>query len=347
MLDDRKLKVLHAIINSYIISAEPIGSRTISKEYNFGLSSATIRNEMSDLEELGYLNKPHISSGRIPSDKAYRLYVNTILNKLKITEDKKIKSKDKIKKLLLSEVREIEQLIQNATKVLSEITNYTALAMTPQLKQSTLNHIQLIDISNNNILIVIVGDSGIVKNTIFKVDKTIPEDQLNIISNFLNNKFRGLTLEEIGIEINTGVLNEIYDYKLIIESIIPIISRSLDDMEEVDVIADGVTNIFDFPEYKDISKAKAFISFIEDKDLITDILLNNAMDDMAIVIGNENSYNEIKDCSLIIATYNLGGKTIGKIGVIGPTRMDYYKVIDAVRMLSINLTEVLDKYFAR
>ncbi len=346
MLDDRKMKVLHAIINSYIISAEPIGSRTISKEYNIGVSSATIRNEMSDLEELGYLNKPHTSAGRIPSDKAYRLYVDAILNQSKNLEHENSVSKN-LKKILLKEVREMEELIQNATKILAGVTNYTALAMTPQLKESTLKHIQLVSINENKILIVIVNDSGIVKNTTFRVDKSISEEQLNLISNFLNKKLKGLTLEEISEEIKTGLLDQLYDYKTIVENIIPIISHSLNRAEDVDVISDGVTNIFNFPEYKDIARARTFISFLEEKDLVVDLLLNNTHDDIDIVIGNENSYDEIKDCSLIIATYKFAGETIGKIGVIGPTRMDYYRVIDAVKMLSVNLTEVLDKYFAK
>lgn len=346
MLDDRKLKVLHAIINSYLITAEPIGSRTISKEYDIGVSSATIRNEMSDLEELGYLNKPHTSAGRIPSDKAYRLYVDAILNQSKSLEHKKSINKD-LKKVLLKEVREIEELIQNATKILAGVTNYTALAMTPQLKESTLKHIQLISINDNKILIVIVNDSGIVKNTIFRVDESIPSDQLNIINNFLNKKLKGLSFKEINAEIDTGLLEELYDYKTIVEKIIPIINKSLDNVDDVDIFADGVTNIFNFPEYKDISRAKTFISFLEEKDLIIDLFLKNTSDDIDIVIGSENYYDEIKDCSLIIATYRFAGETIGKIGVIGPTRMDYYNVIDAVKLLSLNLTEVLDKYFAK
>lgn len=346
MLDDRKLKVLHAIINSYIINAEPIGSRTISKEYDIGVSSATIRNEMSDLEDLGYLNKPHTSAGRVPSDKAYRLYVDAILNQSKTLEHKKLMSKD-LKKVLLKEVREIEELIQNASKILAGVTNYTALAMTPQLKESTLKHIQLISINDNKILIVIVNDSGMVKNTIFRVEEAIPGDQLNLINNFLNKKLKGLTLEEISAVIDTGLLGELYDYKAIVEKIIPIIGHSLDNTDDVNLFADGVTNIFNFPEYKDISRAKTFISFLEEKDLVIDLLLNNTHDDIDIVIGSENYYDEIKDCSLIIATYKFAGETIGKIGVIGPTRMDYYNVIDAVKLLSLNLTEILDKYFAK
>ncbi|WP_416197741.1 MAG: heat-inducible transcriptional repressor HrcA [Sporanaerobacter sp.] len=345
MLDERKLRVLHAIINSYISSAEPIGSRTISKKYDLGVSSATIRNEMSDLEDLGYLNKPYTSAGRVPSDKAYRLYVDMLLKDSKTLID--MRKKQEIKKTLLKEAVEIDSLIENSTKILSKLTNYTALAIAPQFERSTLKHIQLIPIDEYEILVVIVSDSGIVKNTIFRIDNQIPDDQLNIISNFLNGKLKGLTIEEIGNEIDTVVFKEMYEYKNIIESIIPVINQSLEEVENVEVFADGVTNIFNFPEYSDVTKAKAFLSFIEDKNLVVDIMLKNTLDDFEITIGGENSIDEIKDCSLITATYKLDGNTIGKIGVIGPTRMDYFKVINAVNLLAMNLNEIMSKFFSK
>lgn len=345
MLDERKLRVLHAIINSYISSAEPIGSRTISKKYDLGVSSATIRNEMSDLEDLGYLNKPYTSAGRVPSDKAYRLYVDMLLKDSKALID--MRKKQEIKKTLLKEAVEIDSLIENSTKILSKLTNYTALAIAPQFERSTLKHIQLIPIDEYEILVVIVSDSGIVKNTIFRIDNQIPDDQLNIISNFLNGKLKGLTIEEIGNEIDTVVFKEMYEYKNIIESIIPVINQSLEEVENVEVFADGVTNIFNFPEYSDVTKAKAFLSFIEDKNLVVDIMLKNTLDDFEITIGGENSIDEIKDCSLITATYKLDGNTIGKIGVIGPTRMDYFKVINAVNLLAMNLNEIMSKFFSK
>lgn len=348
MLDERKLRVLNAIINSYIISAEPIGSRTISKKYDLGVSSATIRNEMSDLEELGYLNKPYTSAGRVPSDKAYRLYVNTLMKQVKsrsLLNDRNVRKK--IKKHLLREAGEVEQLIQNAAKILSEITNYTALAVAPQFKQSTLKHIQLISIDDDKILVVIVSDSGVVKNTIFKVENNIPENQLVLISNFLNEKLKGLTLEEIGNEMDAEIFKEMYQFKNIIQNIIPIINQSLEDMEDVELYADGVTNILNFPEYSDVAKAKTFLGFMEDKDSVANMLLKNTFDDFEISIGNENICEEIKDCSLITATYKLNGQTIGKIGVIGPTRMDYFTVISSVKLLSVNLNEIIDSFFIK
>lgn len=182
MLDDRKLKVLYAIINRYIASAEPIGSRTISKHYNLGVSPATIRNEMSDLEELGFLNKPHSSAGRVPSDKAYRLYVNNILSVKKPEID--LDKKNEIKRILTKESKEIDQLIHNSSKILSAITSYTAFAISPYIKNLKIKHIQLLPISGQEILMVLVSNSGEVKNSIFKMDKYIPEDHINIISNF-------------------------------------------------------------------------------------------------------------------------------------------------------------------
>lgn len=348
MLDKRKMKVLHAIVNSYIISAEPIGSRTISKKYNLGVSPATIRNEMSDLEELGYLNKPYTSAGRVPSDKAYRLYVDTLMKQVRsLNPSDDEGKKTKIKKHLLNEVVEIEQLVQNSAKILSEVTNYTSLAVAPQFKQSTLKHIQLISIDKNKILVVIVSDSGMVKNTIFRIENEISEDQLVIISNFLNQKLKGLTLEEIGSEIDTEIFKEIYEFKYIIKNIVPIINQSLEDMEGIELYADGLTNILNFPEYNDLAKAKSFLSFIEDKDSVTNILLKNTFDDFEINIGDENIYEEIKDCSLITATYKFNGRTVGKIGVIGPTRMDYITVINAVKFLAVNLNEIIDSFFVK
>ena len=186
-----------------------------------------------------------------------------------------------------------------------------------------------------------------VKNTIFRVENKVSEEQLSIISNFLNDKLKGLTLEEMSNEIDTVVFKEIYEFKNIIKNIIPIINQSMEEMESVELYADGITNIFNFPEYSDLAKAKTFLSFIEDKDSVANMMLNNTFKDFEISIGNENICEEIKDCSLITATYKLNGKTIGKIGVIGPTRMDYITVISAVKLLSINLNEIIDSFFMK
>jgi heat-inducible transcriptional repressor len=342
LLDERKIKVLCAVIDSYIRGAEPVGSRTISKEYNLGISSATIRNEMSDLEELGYLSKPHISSGRVPSDKAYRFYVNNIIMKNQIKID--MKKKEEIKKLLTKESKEIDELIQNSAKILSAITSYTALAVSPRIRNMKLKHIQLVSLDDNQILIILVGNSGIVKNIIFRTEQIVPEYQLERVSNFLNKKLKGFTVNEIGRSIEYDILKEMHQYKRFIDKVILEMVNSFEDYNDVEVYADGVTNIFDFPEYKDADKAKTFISFIEDKDQLIELLLKHSLNsEIEITIGSENIYEEIKDCSLITTTYKLGDKIIGKIGVIGPTRMDYMMAVSSLKLFSENLSEILEK----
>lgn len=343
MLDERKLKILQAIIQSYITSAEPIGSRTISKKYDLGVSSATIRNEMSDLEELGYLVQPHTSAGRIPSDKGYRLYVNRLLqsNNLGFILRHDLKNK------LIKEIGEIDQLIYNAAKILSKVTNYTSIAIAPQIKKSQLKHIQLVLIDDTKVLVVIVTDSGIVKNTVLRTDFSISSNQLNIITNFLNEKLKGHNIEEIGSEILDNLVNEMNDFKNSILDIIPIMIHALDDTAEIGVFSEGVTKIFNFPEYNDVERAKEFISFIENRPYIVELMLGGGHNDIEITIGDENIYDEIKNCSVITATYSLNGRTIGKIGVIGPTRMDYSNVINVVRSLSLDLNEIIKNYFIK
>jgi len=346
LLDERKIKVLCAVIDSYIRGAEPVGSRTISKEYDLGISSATIRNEMSDLEELGYLSKPHTSSGRVPSDKAYRFYVNNIIKNNQIKID--VKKKEEIKRLLTQESKEIDELLQNSAKILSAITSYTALAVSPQIKNMKLKHIQLVSIDNNEILIILVGSSGVVKNITFTTHEAVPEYQLERLTNFLNDKLRGFTVDEVERVIKYDILKEMYQYKNLIDKVIPIIINSFEDYNDVEVYANGVTNIFDFPEYKDANKAKTFISFIEDKEQLINLLLKSSLNsEIEITIGSENVYDEIKDCSLVTTTYKLGNKIIGKIGVIGPTRMDYSMAISSLKLFSENLSEILERLLNR
>lgn len=338
-LNDRKLKILQAIVHSYITSAEPVGSRAISKKYQLGVSPATIRNEMADLEELGFLTQPYTSAGRIPSDQAYRLYVDSILENQKRSI---IKEKEEIKKLLAQEIGEVESLLQNSAKILSKITNYTSLAIAPQVRGSKLKHIQLVPVDESKILVVIVTESGLVKNALLRIDNDLTHNHLNKISNFLNTKLKGLFIEDLGTEIEESLIKEMYNFKSTISDIIPFVNEVLDTHKVDTLYADGVTNIFDFPEYSDIDKAKAFLSFIENRDSVLDMLLNTEFKDMEIRIGSENSYEEIKNCSLITATYRFNGKTIGKIGVIGPTRMEYSKVISVVRSLALVLSEIID-----
>lgn len=341
ILDDRKLQVLDAIIQSYIMNAEPIGSRTISKKFDLGVSSATIRNEMSDLEELGYLVKPHTSAGRIPSDKAYRLYVNTIIP---LIELQPLLSKAQIENII-NEKEQIENLIENMAKLLSKVTNYTAIAISPQVNKSKIKSIQLVAIDEMRIMVVLVTDSGVVKNKVLKLDEEIHYDKLSMLTNMLNKELRGHTVDEISKDFGEKLVKEIYKADSPIIKIILFIIDSLEKAEDSNLYMDGVTNIFNFPEYNDLSRAKEFLSFMEDKDNLLTMMITDNADDVSVIIGAENEHQAIKTCSVITTDYSIDGKIIGKIGVIGPTRMDYEKVINSVKSLSLDLNDLIDKYF--
>lgn len=345
MLDDRKLKVLYAIIDSYIDSAEPIGSRTISKNFDLGVSSATIRNEMSDLEEQGYLNKPYSSSGRIPSEKAYRLYVDELLKK-QMSFRENLNNFD-IKNIISKEGYDIEELMQNAAKILSVFTNYTSIIASPKFKNSIVKQIQLIPLDSLGVLVIIVLNNGIIKNPIYKAVKKIEAEKLNIISNIINEELKGINLEELFIKLEKGYSpkenEEGYKYKEIINDIFPIILISIEDLISIELYFEGLTNIFNFPEYKDIEKAKSLMSFIEDKDLILNMLADTSQnEDINIIIGNENIYCPVKDISIITTSYKTGDKIFGRVGLIGPMRMDYSNLISTLKMFSKDINEAMN-----
>ena len=340
-LDERKIQVLHAIIQSYITNAEPVGSRTLSKNFDLGVSSATIRNEMSDLEELGYLVQPHTSSGRIPSDKAYRLYVNTILPLLKLKPLLTKSQKDN----MINKKEQVENIIEDMATLLSKVTNYTAIAISPQVNKSKIKRIQLVAIDELRIMVVLVTDSGVVKNKLLKLDEEISYDKLSMMTNVLNNELKGHTVDEISKDFGENLIKEIYKADSPIIKIVPFIIETLEGTDGTKLYTDGVTNIFNFPEYNDLSRAKEFLSFMEDEDKIRDILIGNQADGISVMIGDENEHQAIKTCSLITTDYSINGKMIGKIGVIGPTRMDYGKVLNSVESLSLDLNNLIEKYF--
>lgn len=342
MLDERKLKVLYAIINSYINSAEPIGSRTISKEYDLGVSSATIRNEMSDLEDQGYLTKPYSSAGRIPSDKGYRLYVDKLLQNPEVL----LNHMDDlmIREILNSQAWEMEDLIQSLAKMLSKLTSYTAVVASPRMKSSLIKKIQLLSVDDFKVLMIIISNTGIVKNTIFKINKAISSEDLNTISNFLNRKFDNLSIDEILSILKEDIWDELFEFKYVFEGMISVICEAIKDFASVELYFDGITKILNFPEYKDIDKAKSFISFMEDKDLLLEILLKNPQsNEIDIIIGSENIYAPIKDVSMITTTYTIGDKIIGRVGLIGPTRMDYFNLINIIKSFSLNINNILNE----
>lgn len=338
-MDERKIKILQAIINDYIMTAEPVGSRTIAKKYDLGISSATIRNEMADLEDMGYLEQPHSSAGRRPSNKGYRLYVDKLMKIPKLTPEEEYIIKNQI---LANALFEVNTIIKQATALLSGLTNLTSIVKTPSVSKSYIKYVQLLNIDSNNILFVIITDSGIIKNNVVRAGKNVSSDILAALSNILNARLKNLNCEQINLEVINNLRKDLEGYEDIFNAIIPVLYESLSNGDNGEIYMEGATNIFNYPEYKDIEKARGFLSLLDNKDKISDLL--NSSSNISIKIGTESFIEGAEECSVVSAVYNVKDRPVGEIGVIGPTRMPYSKVIsvlaNVVRELNFILTNI-------
>ncbi len=334
-LNERKLRILQAIIGDFIKSAEPIGSRTLSKKYDMGISPATIRNEMSDLEEMGFLTHPHTSAGRVPSQKAYRLYVNNLMERYELPEQEK----SIINKKLNNNIAELEKTIKHAASLLSEITNLTSFAITPKNDDNKLKYINLLPVDNSTIVLMIVAENGKVSNTALKINVHYTEQGLDLLSKSLTYNYKGKRLSDIlTADIISNFHSDIEAMSRLAQNILPNFLNTLEDMLNVELYMEGLTNIFSIPEYNDIEKAKLFLELLNQKKYLTDVLLNRE-NGVIITIGDENSDDLMRDCSLITATYKIDGKLVGKLGVIGPTRMKYDEVTSVIEYMSDNISK--------
>lgn len=342
-LDDRKLHILKAIINDYIDTAEPVGSRTIAKKHELGLSSATIRNEMADLEEMGYLEQPHTSAGRVPSDKGYRIYVDKLIE-LPVLNIEEIME---VTRALDVKINEIGQLIKKAATIMSKVTKYTSVAITPELDQSTLKAVQVVPIEKGKALIVVVTNTGVVKNTMIKINEQITPDAVIRVSTIVNEKLSGLTVDRINLPIIRELETLIGMSKEIVLPILNGIADCIGQIDKSEVYLDGTNNILNYPEFRDIDRAKEFLDVLEEKDLIHKLIKNASSKDsdaeLSIQIGRENELPEINSCTLLTTTYSVGDKIIGSIGVIGPTRMEYSRVIASMNFIKKRMNEEIYK----
>ncbi len=338
LLDVRKMRILEAIVDDYILTASPVGSRTLSKRDGIELSAATIRNEMSDLTELGFLEQPHTSAGRVPNEKAYRLYVNAIMDSAKLTEDET----EYIRSHLNTRVSEVGEVIKQTARMLSGITKYTSVVLTPQMKKARLKQISLISVTEGSALAVIVTNSGSTMNSMLDVPKGITQEHLEKITALMNNRLVGYKMEDIRKILLPMLQEEIGEQAEEIGKMLSSISR---DIEKQDVEVVGAVNMLDYPEYADVSKAQSFLKAVESGDYIKKVLTTDDGLELTVRIGNENDNPELKDCSLITVSYNVGGERVGSMGVIGPTRMDYGKVVAVLKCMSESLSDVLSTMF--
>lgn len=333
-LDERKKKVLQAIVEEYINTAEPVSSGSITKGHGLDYSSATIRNDMAQLESIGFLDKPHTSAGRVPSAEGYRYYVNELLKEdnLTLEEIKYIQNKLKIK------VNEIEDLTKVATTTLSEITHYTTVAVGPKADKQIIEEIKFVSLGQRMLMVVIVTDTGLIKETIIKFDEDITESQVDTLNNLFNTRLRGKPLSKIDKPMADYIFSEVHYSIGIMKAIIEQINRIVEE-ENNNIFLEGAKKSFDLPEFKSMKVAKNFVNLLDAKDEMLEIFNSGDAEDINVFIGDDDENSNLKDFSIITFKHTIGDKDLGTIGIIGPKRMDYAKVISVMKYISKKLNE--------
>ena len=333
MLDDRKRKVLQAIVEEYINTAEPVSSNALMNKYDLQCSSATIRNEMAELEKKGLLDKMHTSSGRIPSAKGYRYYVDELLkdDNISLEEVKYISDK------LETKVNEIEDLTKITASTISEMTHYTTVTIGPKASEQIIQEIKFVLLGARMLLAVIMTDTGMVKETIIKFDEDITEKQVETINYMFNNKLKNQPIETIDKPLEEYLYQEMSDMVKVIKPIIEQIKKVLFEEEEIHL--QGARKELDLPEFNSLQVAKNFMNILDERELIADMLNSGFAEDINVYIGGEDENEELKDFSVVTFKHKVGNKDMGTIGIIGPKRMDYSKVISIMKYISKKLNE--------
>ena len=337
-LDDRKLKILQAIIKNYLETGEPVGSRTISKYTDLNLSSATIRNEMADLEELGYIVQPHTSAGRIPTDKGYRLYVDTMMQE-------KVDEVNNMRDDLLEKADRMENLLQQVAKLLAANTNYATMVTTPKYRSRKIKFIQLTDVDEYQVLAVIVLEGNIVKNRMFRSDVALVKEEVLKLNLALNTFLQGLDIEEINIGLVQKLKSQVGAYQELVSEILDAIATAIQEEGDIRVYTSGATNILKYPELSDMNKARDILSTLENKEELTQFVDGGDIKPdekrgIQVYIGDETKVDSIKDCSVVTATYEIEEGIYGKVGIIGPKRMDYERVVGTLQNMMGQLDDI-------
>ncbi len=339
-LSERKIKIMQAIIRNYLETGEPVGSRTISKYTDLNLSSATIRNEMSDLEEMGYILQPHTSAGRIPSDKGYRLYVDTMMQE----KDKEL---EELKEMMLEKEGKMDHLLKQVAKLLAVNTNYASMISVPAVHQNKLKFIQLSRVDINQLLAVIVMEGNVIKNNILPVDEELNDETILKLNILLNTNLSGLAVEDINLATITRMKQQAGIHSEIVSDVIDAIAEGIKQEEDLEIYTSGANNIFKYPELADQQKASELINTFEEKEKLSELVQESLSDEnntgIQVYIGNENQIQSMQDCSVVTATYELGEGMRGTIGIIGPKRMDYDKVVGTLKTITHQLDELYKK----
>lgn len=338
-LDDRKLKILQAIIKTYLETGEPVGSRTISKHADLNLSSATIRNEMADLEDLGYIMQPHTSAGRIPSDRGYRLYVDMLM-------EEKEQEVTEMREQMLEKADKMDQILKQAAKVLAANTNYATMVSAPSNNRNKLKFIQLSQVDDEQIIAVIVMEGNIIKNKIVTVDEPLDNETLLKLNMLLNTNLNGMSIEDINLGMIARLKEQAGIHSEVISDVLDAVANVI-QVDDLEIYTSGATNIFKYPELSDKQSAQEIISAFEEKhqlvNLVTQTLAEEENRGIQVYIGNETPVQTMRDCSVVTATYELGEGMQGTIGIIGPKRMDYEHVMKTLKTLMAELDAIFHK----
>ena len=339
-LDERKTKILQAIIRNYLETGEPVGSRTISKDTDLNLSSATIRNEMADLEEMGYILQPHTSAGRIPSDKGYRFYVDTMMAE---KEREVVEMKD----MLVERQDKMETLLKQVAKVLAQNTQYATMISAPSTHRNKVKFVQLSRVDAAHILAVIVVEGNVIKNNILSVDQELDDETLLKLNILLNTHLNGLSIDEINLGMISDMKQQAGIHSFLVSSVIDAVAEAIRAEEDLEIYTSGTNNIFRYPELADQERASELINTFEEKkqlgNLVMDTLADEENTGIQVYIGNETPVKSMKDCSVVTATYEIGEGMRGTIGIVGPKRMDYDKVIRTLRTIQSQLDDLYKK----
>ncbi|MFR8170523.1 MAG: heat-inducible transcriptional repressor HrcA [Marvinbryantia sp.] len=339
-LDDRKWKIFYAIIQTYLETGEPVGSRTISKYADLNLSSATIRNEMADLEEMGLIIQPHTSAGRIPSDKGYRLYVDHLMEQ----KEQEVKEQQE---LLIQKQDKMELILKQVVRVLANNTNYATMITAPRYHTTKLKFIQLSAISEEQLLAVVVTEGNIVKNKMLHFRHGLDNEMVLKLNILLNTSLNGLALEEINLAMITRMKEQAGIHSEVVSQVLDAVAEAIQMEDDMEIYTSGATNIFKYPELSDSERASELISAFEDKKELAN-LINESLEEenstgIQVYIGNEAPIRKMRDCSVVTATYELGEGVQGTIGIIGPKRMDYEKVVDSLKTLKSQLDTIFER----
>lgn len=339
-MDDRKNRVLQAIVDDYVNTAEPVGSRTIARKYRLGVSPATIRNEMSDLEELGYIEQPHTSAGRVPSDRGYRYYVDCLME----SQDLHDGEREQIRRAFERRLREMDALIREGARILSDATHLTGVALGPQIGRAAFKEIRLVPVTRDRALLVYITDAGFMENTLVDLPVEVTLLELQQISQLLSEHLKGQQVEVLSRGALQELERELNRYGSLLEQTLAFLSESIRPGERQRIYLGGATHLLSQPEFRDIDKARTLFRVLEQEDLVGTLLERSAGDEHAVAqIGEEIKVRELTDCSIISAAYHVGDKLVGRIGVLGPKRMEYAKVIGIVDAVTQRMTEAIRK----